>query len=116
MLKTEYSVYSNFDVEMHKKTFINYLEVVLLEDGTIEYAVPSHQEKLINLACKKQQISREDLYDKCPREYYADFMTWLSMESGAIPVWEKFYSGELNEKQRTSLEMLKQSGLYKGEI
>lgn len=36
-----------FDIETHKKTFKNYLEVIILENGRIVYAVPSHQEKLI---------------------------------------------------------------------
>lgn len=51
----EYSVYSDLDMEQHKKTFINYLEVVIDENGKIMYAVPSHQEKLIKLACQKTE-------------------------------------------------------------
>ena len=48
----KYSVYSKFDVDKHKDTFDSYLEVMILEDGSIEYAVPSHQEKAIKLACE----------------------------------------------------------------
>ena len=36
----EYSVYSPFDIKKHQETFINYLEVLILEDGTVDYAVP----------------------------------------------------------------------------
>ena len=46
-------LHSPFDVKVHKATFVNYLEVVILEDGTVEYAVPSHQEKMIRLGCEK---------------------------------------------------------------
>lgn len=46
-----YDIYCAFDLEKHKQTYVQYLEVVILEDGTVEYAVPSHQEKLIALAC-----------------------------------------------------------------
>lgn len=38
-----YTVYSEFDIEHHKKTFIHYLEVVIDGNGKIMYAVPSHQ-------------------------------------------------------------------------
>ena len=35
-----------FNVKIHKETFINYLEVIINPDGVIEYAVPSHIEKV----------------------------------------------------------------------
>ena len=67
-----YDIYCAFDLEKHKQTYVQYLEVVILEDGTVEYAVPSHQEKLIALACQKKGVSRQELNDLCPREYYYD--------------------------------------------
>lgn len=36
-----YDIYCAFDLEKHKQTYVQYLEVVILEDGTVEYAVPS---------------------------------------------------------------------------
>lgn len=72
-----YAVYSNFDAEQRKKTFIHYLEVVIDENGNIMYAVPSHQEKLISLACEKLNVTRGELNAMCPQEYYCDFTTWL---------------------------------------
>lgn len=113
----EYSVYSDFDMEQHKKTFINYLEVVIDENGKIMYAVPSHQEKLIKLACQKQKVTREELNAMCPQEYYFDFVTWLCKVSGACAVWnyhiEKY---RLTEQQIKALKALKDNGLYCGEI
>lgn len=47
-----YDLHSDFDIEQHKKIFIHYLEVVIDENGKIMYAVPSHQEKQITLACE----------------------------------------------------------------
>ena len=38
-----YDLNSKFDIEQHKKKYINYLEVIIFPDGHIEYAVPSHQ-------------------------------------------------------------------------
>lgn len=53
-----------FDIETHKKTFINYCEVVILEDGTIEYAVPSHEQKLLEVVAKKHGMTKQEIIDK----------------------------------------------------
>lgn len=112
-----YNLYSEFDTEQHKKTFIHYLEVVIDESGKIMYAVPSHQEKQITLACEKLNVTREELNAMCPQEYYFDFMAWLCKMSGACAVWEKFIQADkLTEQQIKALEMLKENGLYLGEI
>ena len=86
----KYGVYSGFSIKQHKQTFIHYLEVIIDENGKIMYAVPSHQEKMIKLACEKLNVTREKLNENCPQEYYCDFMTWLSKVGGACAVWEKF--------------------------
>lgn len=112
-----YTVYSDFDIDQHMKTFIHYLEVVIDENGKIMYAVPSHQEKLISLACEKLNVAREELNAMCLQEYYFDFMYWLCKMSGACAVWEKFIQyDKLTEQQIRALRMLKDNGLYLGEI
>lgn len=117
----EYSVYSPFDIKKHKETYINYLEVLILEDGTIEYAVPSHQEKALEIACKKLNKTKQEIEDMCPREYYCDFLTWLLGITGSISVWgtsaEYFIVYKtINKKQIATLKRLKKHGLYKGDI
>lgn len=109
-------LYQKFDIETHKRNFANYLEVVILEDGTIEYAVPSHQEKLIKICAVKLSVTRDQLLSLCPKEYHFNFIEWLCMKSGAIPVWERFYIGSCNPKQERTLQLLKSHGLYKGDI
>lgn len=112
-----YSLYSPFDAEKHKKKYTNYLEVVILEDGTVEYAVPSHQEKLIRIACQKLGVCRQKLDSMCPPEYYFDYMRWLSMQTGAAAVWNEGYvAASLNRKQIAVLKHLKLLGLYRGLI
>lgn len=105
-----------FNAEIHKKTFINYLEVIILESGEIIYAVPSHQEKMIALACQKLNMTRDELNDHCPIEYYADFMTWLIQLTGAVSVWNDMKMGTPNEQQLQSLIHLKNEGLYRGSL
>lgn len=113
----EYTVYSGFDIERHKRTFTNYLEVVVDEDGKIMYAVPSHQEKLIKLACEKLNVTREELNAMCPEEYYFDFVTWLCKVSGACAVWNTYVASyKPSKRQIEALKALKDSGIYKGEI
>ena len=117
----EYSVHSPFDIKKHKETYINYLEVLILEDGTIEYAVPSHQEKALEIACKKLNKTKQEIEDMCHREYYCDFLTWLLGITGSISVWgtsaEYFIVYKtINKKQIAKLKKLKKHGLYKGDI
>lgn len=112
-----YGVHSEFDIERHKETFVHYLEVVIDENGKIMYAVPSHQEMLIKLACEKLNVSRNELDAMCPEEYCFDFMIWLCKVSGACAVWEKFIEfDKLTEQQKKSLQRLENAGLYVGGI
>lgn len=113
----EYNLYCPFDAEKHKGKYVNYLEVVIDENGTVMYAVPSHQEKAIEVACKKMNVTRDELNDMCPREYYCDFLTWLSKVAEVVFVWESFCTcSRINRKQKYALRNLKLHGLYKGAI
>lgn len=113
----EYSIYSEFDLEQHKEKYVNYLEVLIEEDGHIVYAVPSHQEKAVELACRKFGVSRRELLNMCPKEYYFDFMTWLLMQSGAVAVWNDFCSApSATKKQVAAIRRLKMAGVYRGAV
>lgn len=113
----QYSLSSIFDIEKHKATFVNYLEVVILHNGAVVYAVPSHQEMLIKLACLKTGMTRDQLKDACPREYYFDFTKWLCMMSGAVAVWNEHCEyGTPTVQQIAMLRKLKMAGLYRGAI
>lgn len=113
----EYNLYSEFNPDKHKETYTHYLEVIIDAGGKIMYAVPSHQEKMIKMCCKKLNCTRKQLNAMCPQEYYFDFMTWLSKMCGAVAVWEKFTMGyKYTDAQINSLKMLKSKGLYLGEM
>lgn len=109
-------LHSPFNIEIHKKTFTDYLEVIISEDGTIMYAVPSHQEKLISIACEKLNVDRDQLNDMCPKEYYFDFMFWLCKITGCVSLWNEHMEGVANEKQQIAINELIESGLYRGLI
>lgn len=117
MNNTEYNLYSKFDIEQHKKNYVHYLEVVVSPEGEVEYAVPSHQEKLIAIACKQKACSRQELYAICPKEYYFDFLIWLCKITGYISVWETFvvYTEDITTEQVITLRRLSEAGLYLGQ-
>lgn len=109
-------LHSPFNIETHKNHFINYLEVIIRDNGIIEYAIPSHQEKLISVCCEQMGISRQELLKMCPKEYCFDFLSWLCKVSNCVSVWNDFIWGEPNEKQIESLKALKENGIYTGDI
>lgn len=110
--------YSKFDLQRHISTYPHYLEVIILEDGTVEYAHPSHQQKLIKLACDSIGCNRDTLQWLCPEEYYFDFDTWLCKMSKCVSVWTKFYLAPdgLNDAQRNTLELLISAGAFEGTL
>ena len=113
----EYSIYCPFDLEQHKKTYIDYLEVIIAEDGNIMYAVPSHQEKLISLACSRLKVSRDELAARCPRSMYFDYMGYLCGEARAMAVWnDRCVAVNPTSKQIAALRRLKLAGVYHGVV
>lgn len=112
-----YGVHSKFDIQKHKAAFTGYLEVIIDENGTVMYAVPSHQEKAIALAEAKLGKIRKEISDMCPREFYFDYLNWLLSLTGAIAVWSESISAPaITVKQAATLRALKLNGLYKGKI
>lgn len=111
-----YGLHSEFDISKHKENFVNYLEVLIEPDGHVVYAVPSHQEKAIELAMKAKGWTRYELRDACPPEYWFDFLEWLLGLTGCISVWTNMIVGKPNDAQKETLKELKKAGLYKGVI
>ena len=119
--KQEYNIqqetlHKPFDIETHKQVFTNYLEVIIDENGVVHYAVPSHQEWLIEKALEKLGINREDLYDECPDEYCLDIMSWMTEVTGCISVWDDMYIGKPNNRQVDTLMKLYNNKLYRGAL
>lgn len=105
-----------FSIAIHKRTFINYLEVIIDEEGNVHYAVPSHQEWLMQMACKKLNKTENEILDNFPPEYYFDMLKWLTKITECVAVWDIGYVGSLNRSQKATLELLQLEGLYNGKI
>lgn len=109
-----YDVYSEFDLEKHKQTFINYLEVCIHPDGSIHYAVPSHQRYLENLAVAQHGGTYQEFLDSVPCEWYADYLNYLINITKCVVVWSHGYQGnEFTAKQIKSLRTLMIAGILK---
>ena len=116
-MSQKYDLRCEFDLQKHKETFVNYLEVIITSDGVVHYAVPSHQEFMIALAMQQNGWTREQLKKAVPLEEYGDFMIWLSKITHSISVGSNFIIFyELNELQHEQLNELKSEGLYRGPI
>lgn len=107
-------LHGNFSIRTHKKAFINYLEVVISPEGVVEYAVPSHQLKLMNILIHQRGCTREELERTVPEEFYFDMIGWLTMESGYIAVWNDHFEGKPTPEQSKMLRRLAANGLYHG--
>lgn len=116
-------LYQPFDIETHAKEFINYLEVIIKPDGTIEYAIPSHQRKLEEIA----RSNYEDFDEKVNYlDYCSDYLQWLCDITNCVSVWNEgcVKPAMITNEQIESLKKLKEAHyvlapyitLYQGEI
>lgn len=109
-----YDVYSPFDMDQHRKTFVHYLEVIVLPDGTIKYAIPSHQMSVELHLAEAEHISIQELRARCPKSMYGDYSQWLCEQSGCIMLWEYFCIGpnQWTAQQVEAVNKLIKAGLY----
>ena len=104
-----------FNIERHNAHFINYCEVVVYPDGKVEYATPSHQEKMIEIYAKKHNITnskaKEIFYDDI------DFFDKILDDTGIVLVWyNNFQFTKINKTQIEVLNLMKVFGCIRKEI
>lgn len=104
----EYNLHSKFNYKKHSETYICYCEVVIMPNGTVHYAVPSHLEFLMNTYCDKYNMTRKALYDYL-YDYNVPF-NFLLYELHAVCVWYNYYEGTPNKKQQRVLNKLQDTG------
>lgn len=117
-MKSEtYDLHCEFDIEKHKATYVNYLEVVITEDGVVHYAIPSHQEYLIHYCMNLYDWTREQVYYAVPKEYYFDVVVWLCKMTNCVSVWNNYLQYyHINPAQMHTLKQLYDAGLYYGKL
>ena len=99
-----------FDIHTHAENFICYCEVIVHPNGNIEYAVPSHERKLVEIYARVHNISVDDAMEILQRQ---DDPTEFAMhDTGCIYVWyDHLYNAtNLTDKQHDALKMLLKEG------
>lgn len=89
-------LHSPFDIETHKKTFISYLEVVISPEGVIEYAVPSHSEKLVEIFARQKGFNdilkaKKYIVETTINKGMVSIIDYLTGVTGYISVWFNGY-------------------------
>lgn len=102
-------------VLQHNKKYINYCEAIILPNGDIEYAIPSHQHKLkeiwgvpYNPYSETPSRAEQVLWNIVPPE--ADVCEWLCEDLKCISVWYNYVVIPINyteESLNSYLELVK---------
>lgn len=131
MITSSEVLQQEFNIETHKKHFVNYLEVIIYPDGRIEYAVPSHNIKLFMITYEKtfrkkltynsDTLKKQRDYEMANvgREWWMDMIQFYCNKTGCISVWNDRCiapSSGLTTLQKKTMRALKRNGLYKGHI
>ena len=99
-------LYRPFDLQMHADNFKNYCEVIICEDGSIEYAVPSHQERLIMHYANKHHISRNKVIELFYND--VDAIEKMMVDTKIVFVWYEHLCNftKMNAEQLHALNLL----------
>lgn len=114
-------LHSPFNINVHKQTFISYLEVVISPEGVVEYAVPSHSEKLVEIYSKQKGFNdvlkaKKYIIDTTINNGMLSTIDYLTGVTGYISVWFNGYvAGDPPTKaQLDKLKELFDNGVYTG--
>lgn len=110
-----------FDIETHKQTFVSYLEVVISPEGVVEYATPSHTDKLIEILAKQKGIkdfyeAKKYVWQTCINNDICSSIDFLTGVTGYISVWFGHYvsADPPTKQQLAKLQELFKEGVYIG--
>ena len=116
-------LHSPFDIETHKQTFVSYLEVVISPEGVVEYATPSHTDKLVEVFSKQKGFddilkAKKYIIDTTINNGMISTIDYLTGVTGYISVWFNGYvAGDPPTKaQLDKLKELFKNGVYTGPI
>lgn len=65
--------------------YINYFEAIILPNGTIMHAIPSHTECVVKLGCTIDNITRSDMAESIPSS--ANVLGYLLDKYNMVAVW-----------------------------
>ena len=108
------------DIDKYKKENINYFEVIIMPDGKIYKAIPSHSGFLEYLFAKSKGMNiiemQEWARETLPRNILFAWMDYLTEQTGCIAVWIDRIWGKPNSKQLEVLKECQRKEVYQGVI
>ena len=113
--KLEYRI-KTIDEFIQDHTHIAYCEAIILSDGTITYAVPSHTEALIRLYQDQSGLSRKDIEEEIMVDTeFSSVLLFLINKTNSIAVWfnMSYFNSRPTKKQIESIDRLIKSKLVK---
>lgn len=113
-MSEKYGIHSEFDLQKHKETFVNYLKVAIHPDGSIHYTLPNAAEYLTRIVCKYESVSRDELIENAPKEAREDWLGWLCKKTGCVCVFDNHIKGPMvvSIAQVKALDDLYKNGLF----
>lgn len=96
-------------------SFINYCELIIDKYGGVHTAVPSHEEKLIDMVSNELRIDKETIIKNYKESgLIVSPIEYLCSLIDAISVWyDKLYAPNINDIQDHVLRRLYEEGLIK---
>lgn len=107
-------LHGRFYPDVHMRTFIHYFEAVMAMDGTVIYAVPSHQEvleRLYRYSHGFRKPTKDDFARWVLEGNFGDYLEFLMEETGALCLWEHGIAGTPNERQSAACDGLRRIGI-----
>lgn len=84
-----YTIHSEFNIDLHAEHFINYLEIVISPEGKCYYAIPSHSQCLDNIFRKQCSENGRDYY-KLIEDNIENYPNCLCDLTGYCMLWNEF--------------------------
>lgn len=105
---TNYDLYSEFDIDKHAETFIDYLEVCISPQGKVYYATPSHTQFLENVLkqqCIDNNVDYQQYLDDAFNRHF-DWMEELCTTTGYCSVWNDYLIKSRNGLTKAQADVL----------
>lgn len=106
----EYDGLNEFEADLHREVFKDYLELVIDRHGNIVYATPTHEWVMEWLYRGEFGSEPRNDFEKAEA---SDYFGFLMEKVGAVCVWLEGYEGDPNEEQEKSLAWLCDQGFFK---
>ena len=98
-------------VDQNKEKFIKYCEIIITDNGIIEFAHPTHSISIVREASKKNKISVEEYKNSIPKS--CSPLHWVTCKEKFIGVWYNYIivPQKINRIQKKVLDLLSENGI-----